>query len=287
MTTLVVGATGSVGRTVLNGLASRGVEVRGLSRYEAKFENFPQGAQGVVGDLVASGSLAKAFAGVERLFLLSPLSQNEIQMGRNAISAAKAAGVERIVYLSVPLPEGADRVPHFRNKVLIEKALKESGIPHTILRANNFFQNDQWVQAAVMGYGSYPQPLGNVGLNRVDARDVADAAINALTQEGFEDQTFAIHGAEAWTGESIAAEFSRQLGREIKYAGDDLDTWAQQAQHMMPAWMVANFKLMYEFFQQHGLKATDEELARQQAVVGHPPRSFGDFVGELVRRWSS
>ena len=287
MTTLVVGATGGVGRTVLNGLAAKGVEVRGLSRYEAKFESFPQGAQGVVGDLVASGSLNKAFAGADRLFLLSPLSQNEIQMGRNAISAARAAGVERIVYLSVPLPEGADRVPHFRNKVLIEKALKESGIPHTILRANNFFQNDQWVQAAVMGYGSYPQPLGNVGLNRVDARDVADAAINALTQDGFEGQTFAIHGAQVWTGESIAAEFSRQLGREIKYAGDDLDTWAQQAQHMMPAWMVANFKLMYEFFQSHGLKASDDELARQQAVVGHPPRSFADFVGELVRRRSS
>ncbi len=287
MTTLVVGATGSVGRSVLAGLAGKGVAVRGMSRYEAKFDNFPGGAEGVVGDLVAFGTLSNAFSGVEALFLISPLSQNEIQMGRNAIKAAQAAGVKKIVYLSVPLPEGADRVPHFRNKVLIEKALKESGITHTILRANNFFQNDQWGQAAIMSYGTYPQPLGNVGLNRVDSRDVADAAVNALTCDDFDNQEFSIHGPDVWTGESIAAEFSRQLGREIRYAGDDLEAWAKQAQHMMQAWMVNDFKIMYDFFQKHGLKASAEALEKQKAVIGHEPRTFADFVTALTKQWSS
>ncbi len=286
MTALVVGATGGVGRAVLAGLAGKGIDVRGMSRYEAKFDTFPAGAKGVVGDLVAFGSLGNAFSDVEAVFLVSPLSQNEIQMGRNAIKAAQAAGVKKIVYLSVPLPEGADRVPHFRNKILIEKALKESGIAYTILRANNFFQNDQWGQAAIMGYGTYPQPLGNIGLNRVDSRDVADAAVNALMSDGFENQEFAIHGPSVWTGESIAAEFSKQLGREIKYAGDDLDSWAKQAQHMMQAWMVNDFKIMYDFFQKQGLKATAEELAQQKTIVGHESRTFEAFVGALLKQWA-
>ncbi len=285
MKILVTGATGTIGRAVMAGLTTRGAAVRGLGRYEAKFDTFPPGAQGVVGDLVASGSLGRVFAGAERLFLVSPLSQNEIQMGRNAINAAREAGVERIVYLSVPLPEGADSVPHFRNKILIEKALKESGIPHTILRANNFYQNDQWGQAAIMGYGTYPQPLGTVGVSRIDARDVADAAVNALTGDGFENREFELHGPEAWTGPSIAAEFGRQLGREIRYAGDDLDAWARQAQHMMPAWMVASFKRMYQFYQERGLVASPEALEAQQELLGHPPRPFADFVAELLRQW--
>lgn len=287
MTVLVIGATGGVGRGVMSGLVGQGVTVRAMTHYPAKLDQFPEGVEGCVADLVAKGSLAKAFSGIEQVFMMTPLSQNEIQMGLNAVLAATMAGVKNIVYLSVPHPEGSDNIPHFKNKVLIERKLKESGVAHTILRPNNFFQNDQWGQAAIMAYNTYPQPLGNVGLNRVDSRDVADAAVNALTREGFENREFALHGAEVWTGDSIAAKFSEKLGREIRYAGDDLEAWAKQSQHMMPAWMVDNFKVMYQYFQQHGLLASEEELAQQEAIVGHPPRSFDAFVTELVEAWSS
>ncbi len=286
MTVLVIGATGSVGRDVLTGLANKGVNVRGMTRYSAKLDTFPGDAEGCVADLTAPGSLSAAFSGVEKLFMLTPLSQNEIQMGLNAVLAATMAGVKKIVYLSVPHPEGTDAVPHYKNKVLVEKKIVDSGIPHTILRANNFFQNDQWGQAAIMAYGTYPQPIGNVGLNRVDSRDVADAAVNALLSDDFDNQEFAINGPDVLTGDSVAAAFSESLGREIKYAGDDLESWAKQSQHMMAQWMVSDFKVMYQFFQTHGLKATAEELEKQVAIIGHEPRRFSDFVAELVKEWS-
>lgn len=285
MTTLVIGATGSVGKDVLAGLAAKGVAARGLSRYKAKLDKFPAGTEGCAGDLTVPGSLGKAFEGVKRMFLLTPLDKNEIQIGTNAITAAKASGVEYIVHMSVPLPEGADKVPHFRNKTLIEQRLQESGIPHTTLRPNNFFQNDLWVHAAIMAYNTYPQPLGNTGLNRVDSRDVADAAINALTCDDFIGQDIALHGPDALTGDGIASIFTQHLSRSIRYAGDDLDAWAKQAQHMMPNWMVSDFKLMYQFFQQHGLLATAEEIQAQQAIVGHPPRRYDDFVSEVIKSW--
>ena len=286
MTVLVIGATGSVGRDVLAGLVKNGVKARGMTRYSAKLENFPEGAEGCVADLTAPGSLTSAFSGVEKVFIMTPLSQNEIQMGLNAIRAATMAGVKKIVYLSVPHPEGSDVVPHFKNKVLVEKKIIDSGISYTILRSNNFFQNDQWGQAAIMAYGTYPQPIGNIGLSRVDSRDVADAAVNALINDGFENQEFAINGADVLTGDSIAAAFSESLGRQINYAGDDLEGWAKQSQHMMAAWMVSDFKVMYQFFQDHGLKASAEELEKQKAIVGHEPRSFSDFVASLTKAWS-
>jgi uncharacterized protein YbjT (DUF2867 family) len=285
MTILVIGATGGVGRSVMSGLVQKGEQVRAMTHYPAKLDQFPTGVEGCVADLVAKGSLAKAFSGVEKVFMMTPLSQNEIQMGLNAVLAATMAGVKRIVYMSVPHPQGSDEIPHFKNKVLVERKLKESGVANIILRPNNFFQNDQWGQAGIMAYGTYPQPLGNVGLNRVDARDVADAAVNALVNDGFENQEFAINGAEVWTGDSIAAKFSEILGREIHYAGDDLETWAKQSQHMMPAWMVSDFKVMYQYFQNHGLLADQADLEKQVAIVGHPPRSFDAFVTELTRSW--
>lgn len=287
MTILVMGATGNVGKVVLAGLVEKGVKVRGMTRYSAKLDTFPAGAEGCVGDLVAMGSLGKPLAGVEQVFLTTPLSQNEIQAGRNAITAAKMAGVKKIVYMSEPQPSGSEKIPHFRNKSLIEKALKESGITYTILRPNNYFQNDLWGQAAIMAYGTYPQPLGNTGLNRVDSRDVADAAINALLNDGFENQEFVINGPDVLTGDSVAEVFSKQLGREINYAGDDLEAWAKQSQHMMPAWMVEDFKVMYAYFQEQGLKASQEDLDKQQAIVGHAPRNFSDFVAELVQEWTA
>jgi len=286
MTTLVLGATGTVGKSVLANLAAKGEDVRGMTRYEAKLDTLPQGATGCVADLMAMASLKSAFDGVDKVFMITPLSQNEIQMGRNTVTAAKAAGVKHIVYMSVPMPEGTEKVPHFRNKTLIERTLKDSGIPVTILRANNFFQNDLWGQAAIMGYSTYPQPIGNLGLNRVDSRDVADAAVTALTQAGFEGQDIAIHGPDTLTGDGVASIFTQQLGKMINYAGDDLDSWAQQSQHMMPTWMVSDFKLMYQFFQTHGLKATAEELEKQEAIIGHPPRSFKAFVEQVAKNWA-
>lgn len=287
MTILVIGATGSVGTEVVAGLARKGVSVRGMTRYPAKLESFPAGVEGCVADLTAPGSLTNAFKGIERLFLMTPLSQNEIQAGRNAISAAKAAGVKRVVHMSVPMPAGAEQVPHYRNKIFIEKSLKESSIPYTILRPNNFFQNDFWGKAAIMAYNTYPQPIGNVGLSRVDSRDVADAAINALLNDGFENQEYTLNGPDVLTADQIAAIFSQLLGREIRYGGDDLEAWAKQSQHMMPQWMVNNFKVMYQYFQNHGLIASAEELERQKAIIGHEPRSFSAFAQEMVSSWSA
>lgn len=286
MTILVIGATGSVGKDVLAGLVSRGINARGMTRYPAKLETLPAGAEGCVADLTAPGSLIAAFKGVDRLFMLSPLSQNEIQAGRNAISAAKSAGVKRIVYMSVPMAAGSEQIPHYKNKIFIEKSLKDSGIPYTILRPNNFFQNDYWGKAAIMAYNTYPQPIGNTGLNRVDSRDVADAAINALLNDGFENQEYTLNGPDVLTGTGIAALFSQLLGREIHYAGDDLEAWAKQSQHMMPQWMVSNFKVMYQYFQSHGQIASSDELERQKAIIGHEPRKFADFAAEMAKSWA-
>ncbi|MFQ5584803.1 MAG: NAD-dependent epimerase/dehydratase family protein, partial [Calditrichia bacterium] len=65
------------------------------------------------------------------------------------------------------------------------------------------------------------------------------------------------------------------------------DAWAEQVRQMMPEWLVHDLRIMYEHFQQHGLKFTDEELARQKKILGHAPRTYDSFVGETVALWKA
>jgi uncharacterized protein YbjT (DUF2867 family) len=282
MKTLLIGGTGTVGSRVVQALRERGEDVRVMTRSDDKIDSLLEGVEGVVGDLEQPDTLPAAFEGVDSLFFVTPLAKNETEQGLAAVNAAKAAGVERIVYMSVVMPDGSERIPHFKSKMPIEEAVRQSGIAYTLVRPNSFFQNDFWITNAILQYGVYPQPIGSAGVSRVDVRDIAEVVTRALTQPGHDGKTYALHGPDVLTGPGCAATFSEHLGREVRYGGDDLDAWAEQARQMMPDWMVDDMVIMYDYFQQHGLAATDKELATLTDVLGRAPRSYDAFVAEVV-----
>jgi len=285
MSDLVLGGTGTVGSEVVAGLLALGREVRVLTRSAEKARALPAGVGAVVGDLLDPRTFPATFAGVERVFLLNAVSQTELQEGLAAVNECRRAGVARLVYLSVHQVDSGPHVPHFASKLAVERAIRESGIPFTILRPNNYFQNDLWVKDAILGYGLYPQPIGAAGVSRVDARDVAAGAVRALTEPGHEGKTYALAGPEPLTGDRVASVFSQALGREVRYAGDDLDAWERVMLAMLPAWMVYDLRLMYALFQESGLRATEADLRDTEALLGRPPRRFQDFAGEVAAGW--
>src|SRR3990172_3745378 len=211
MKTLIIGCTGKVGSNVMKGLLDQGVKVRCMTRSPEKMRNLPSEVEGRIADLDTPATLPSVFEGAESVFLLNVVSPNETKQGLAAVDAAKATGVKKIVYMSVYMPAGSTHIPHFASKIPIENAVKESGIAYTVLRPNNFFQNDLMSETPIMNYGVYPQPLGSIGLNRVDVRDIADCAVNALTKSGCEGQTCSIHGPDTLTGEEIAKIYSRHV----------------------------------------------------------------------------
>jgi len=202
-----------------------------------------------------------------------------------AINGARAAGVKKIVYLSVFRLDDAPHLPHFGSKVGIEAALKASDFAWTILRPSHYFQNDYWLKDALLKYGVYPQPIGDVGLSRVDVRDIAEAAAVALTSGGHEGESYDVVGPEAHTGESTARAWSEALGKRIQYGGNDLDAWEKQSLQYLPDWMVLDLRMMFQYFQQEGLKAAPEALERQAKLIGHAPRSFAAFTAETAAAW--
>jgi uncharacterized protein YbjT (DUF2867 family) len=283
MKTLVIGSTGMAGSLIIEGLMNRNVSVRCMSRSGHKISHLPKGIEGFVADLEKPDTLAAAFEGVHNLFLLVPVSRTETLKGMNAIQAARRAAVRKIVYLSVYMPEGSTVIPHFKSKIPIENAIKESGIDYTILRPNNFFQNDLAILSVVTGYGIYPTPVGAIGLNRIDARDVAECALNALTRSGHEGRVYSVHGPDTLNGGDTARIYGKYAGRNVRYAGDDLDVWIQHVRNIMPEWMYRDFGIMYRYFQDHGMVAPQADLEKQQLLLGRKPARFEDFANEAVQ----
>lgn len=282
---LVIGGTGTVGRELVPRLRKRGVETRVLTRSPGK--HAVEGAEYVGGDLEDPESLGPAFEGIERVYLITPLHPTEAALGRAAIHAAREAGVERIVLQTVHRAAQAPHVPHFASKLEMLLAVREAGIPWVELAPSSFIQNDLRYREALLGHGVYPQPIGSLGVNRVDVRDVADAGVVALLEGGLEGRSLSVVGPESQTGEGVAEAWGRVLGRPVRYIGNDLETWSAQAREFLPDWMVGRLVMMYRFLQEKGLQATRAELDGMLRVLGRDPRRFDDFAVETATGWKT
>ena len=282
MTILVIGATGNVGQPTVKALLAKGAPVRCLSRSEDKLAALPAGAEGVVGNLESGDGLENALMGVDHVFLITANGETEAARGVNAVNAAQAAGVQHIVFLSVQNPDQEPPVPHSRTKLPIEQAIKDSGMDFTILRPNYFHQTDNSVAKVILDYGVYPMPIGSIGQNRIDARDIADAAVRALTEKGHAGAEYDLHGPDTINGEKAAAVYSEHFGRPVVYGGDDVDKWGESVKAFIPPWLLDSLKAMFVAQQRFGGAADAAAVAASEKVVGHPLRSFDAFAAELA-----
>ncbi len=284
MRVLVVGGTGTVGSEVARQLLERGFTAKVLTRSAEKAGALRFEAS--VGDLGKPDTLPAAFENAEGAFVLAPLGRDETKHALNAVEAARAARVSRLVYMSVVMPPGSETIPHFASKIPVEEAVRRSGMSWAVLRPNNFFQNDLVARDAIVRDGVYPYPIGSRGLNRVDVRDIAEAAVNAFARPELHG-VFPINGPRGMTGEDTARVYAEHLGRPVRYIGDDLDSWATHAASVMPGWLVEDLRIMYKYFQQYGLHASGTDFAAQEQLLGHAPRPFEAFASEAVATWKT
>ncbi len=156
--------------------------MRVVTRTAERAKTLPKGVVGVVGDLANPDTYEAIFRDYDHLFLLTANGPSDLMEGLAAVAEARRTGARRVVHLSIQDVEKGLDAPHFASKIAIEAALKQSGLPWTILRPNNFYQNDYWWKDAILQYGVYPQPIGSIGLSRVDTRDIGDAGVRALTE---------------------------------------------------------------------------------------------------------
>ncbi|MER8422398.1 NmrA/HSCARG family protein [Mesorhizobium sp. M0189] len=286
MTILVTGATGNVGRNVVEQLVKRGAHVRALVRDPSK-ANFAAGVDVVQGDLLDVDSLRKAFSGVSTLFLLNAVVADEYTQALVALAVAREAGIERIVYLSVIHSDLYVNVPHFAGKFGVERMIEQMGLNATILRPAYFMNNDITIKDVVTGYGIYPMPIGAKGVAMIDARDIGEiAAIELIRREQaaapLPFDRINLVGPDTLTGADVAAIWTDVLGRQITYPGDDTAGFEQNLRQFMPSWMALDMRLMAERFLTDGMVPDAGDVDRLTALLGRPLRSYRDYAAAIA-----
>jgi len=283
MKILVIGGTGHVGSEVVKELKKRNADVRMLVR-KTEMKSLP-GVEMVVGDLLDPISVEKALQGVDKLYLLNAVTPDELTQGLIAYDLAKKLKLSHVVYHSVFRVEHFKDVPHFASKLAIENAIRGFDVPFTIIRPNYFFQNDAGFQDLLTKMLVYPNPLGPIGISAVDIRDIAEAAAISLMSNDHFGKTYNVNGPAILSGPKAAAIWSKVLGKEIKYAGDNLDLFEEQMRKHGPSWAAFDFRMMFQGYLERGFVAGDEDAATLTKLLGHAPRAYEAFAEETSREW--
>jgi len=268
-------------------LLKRGAEVRALVRKQPAAGKLPTGVEATIGDLLDPVSVEKAMHGVDRLFLLNAVVTDELTQALIAYGLAKRMGLKHVTYLSVFKVDEFRDVPHFASKLAVENALREFGVPYTILRPGYYIQNDINLKGTLTGAGVYPMPIGTAGIATADIRDIAEAAAISLTEKGHEQQTYDIVGPTLITGPGNAALWSKLLGKEIKYTGHNFDQWEHGMRANMPSWSAFDLRMMFQGYFDRGFASTETEVARLTKLLGRAPRSYEDFAAEMAKLWKA
>ncbi|MCB4811788.1 NmrA/HSCARG family protein [Methylovorus menthalis] len=286
MSILVIGATGTIGSLITQGLADSGAEVKALVRQLGK-RAFPAGVTEVVGDLTDVPSMRAALSSVRTLFLLNAVTPDEVTQAIITLNLAREAGIERIVYLSVIHADKFTNVPHFTGKHTVERMIESLDMSATILRPAYFMQNELMVLQTIQNYSVYPMPIGSTGVAMIDARDIADVAVAELLRRdrassALDRVTLELVGPQALTGNLVAKTWSSALGREIAYGGDDVAAFEKNLTSYGPTWLAYDMSLMMADIQKFGMLADEGTVARLESIIGHPLRTYENFVREVT-----
>lgn len=286
MTILVTGATGRVGRHVVEQLTQRGAKVRILTRDPSKAD-VPAGVEVAQGDLLDIDALRGAFHGVSTLFLLNAVTGDEFTQAIIALNVAREAGVDRVVYLSVFEADRAVNVPHFAVKFGAERMLVQMGFSATILRPTYFIDNELMIRDVVLDHGVYPMPIGSKGVAMVDARDIAEvAAIELIRRYSASGklpiETINLVGPDTLTGPGVAKIWSDILGRPVVYGGDDPSGFEQSMASFMPKWTAYEMRLMAERYVSDGMIPEAGDVERLTTILGRSLHSYHDFAAAIA-----
>jgi NAD(P)H dehydrogenase (quinone) len=216
----ITGASGPLGRTTAGLLldAVDPADVVLISRTpQALADLAARGAETRAGDFGDPSSLAAAFAGIERLLLISTDAVGtRLPEQQGAIAAAALAGVRHVVYTSVSQPTAENPAAVVPDHTATEQTLRESGLAWTALR-NNIYAHMQvpTVQQAIAA-GQLVTNAGDGGVAYVTREDCAATAVAVLTQDGHEDRAYDITGSQAVTAADLAALATEFGGKPVQ-----------------------------------------------------------------------
>ena len=285
---LVTGPNGNVGTELVKQLAGQSaLAYRVAAHSPDKIDRlYGVDVPRVKFDYADRATWGPALDGVTVLFLLFPLPHPRTakQWMVPFVEAAATAGVGHIVYLSVPGADTLPMVPHHA----VEKAIAASGVPNTILRAGFFAQNlcrDITTHAVdIAAHDEIFVPAGRGKTTFVDSRDVAEAAVTIMADPAkHAGHAYLLTGPESLDYFEVAALFSADLGRPIRYANPSIPHfWARLWSRV--TWDTLSFMTIVYTLTRFGKNApTSSDLER---LLGKPARTMATFIHDYRDRFT-
>ena len=276
---LVIGATGTVGRHVAQGLADRGADAIAATRHPGEAaDDLPLPT---VRFDFEDPSTYDIFQAVTKVFLVRPPAIAKVWRSIfPALDAAERRGLTHVVFLSLLGAAQNPLVPHR----WIEWKLLRSGMDRTFLRPSFFMQNLAMTHRAdIRDRDVIFVPADQGRTSFIDARDVAAVGVRALTEDGHRNTAYALTGDEALSYVEVADRFSEVLGREIRYANPSVLAFIRHMRQQGHPWpfvlMMTGIYLTARF----GLAATVTDDLEE--VLGRPPTSMRTFVHDYRSCW--
>ena len=275
---LVTGASGNVGKAVLNEVARSGAKHKAMYRSANEAANAPAGTQPIIADFAKKETLAPALRDVEAVYLVCAPIPDLVQLETNMIDACVAAGVKHIV-LNSALGAGdyAKSYPSWHRKV--EDKLKSTGISFTILRPNSFHQNVvAFFAPSIRAQGVFYGSMRNARVSFLDVRDIAVVAAKALAASEHSGKTYGLNGPGALTYAELAEKISKHAARAVQYV--DIPVEAQRKAMLeqgMPAWQVDALLDLQEYYASGKGGTVDQLLSK---LLGRAPITMDRFLAE-------
>jgi uncharacterized protein YbjT (DUF2867 family) len=260
---LVTGATGNIGRLVVDHLLRAGAtEVRALTKDPAKAK-LPPEVEVVEGYLGQVETLPAAFEGVDRMYL-APLERTV----REVVALAAKAGVRHIVDLAGPKDSWWGSV---------EVAVEESGVAWTHLEPGEFMNNYLMWADQIRTSGAVRDGYPNAGVAAIDLDDIAAVATRALLEDGHEGKAYLLTGPESLTRAEMVRQIGEALGREVPYVELPHDEAVEQLRPSMgefAEWYVNGMAELTEHPQ--------EAVRTVAEVTGRPGTTFAQWARRNV-----
>jgi NAD(P)H dehydrogenase (quinone) len=278
-TLFIAGASGNLGRRVVELLLARGYDGKIIAGTRS-----PEKLTGLKGvevrraDYADQAGMSAALAGVDHVLLISTdkIGAERIDLHTKAVAAVKEAGVKRIVYTSLPHPEPGNIIPMAADHYATEQAIKATGIAYTILRNSWYTENLLGSLPSALVSGKWYTSTGAGRIAHVTREDTAKAAAGALISDKAANRVLTVTGPEALTNREIAAIASDLLGKRIEVVDVSDEAYAAGLQQAGFTAELAQLLTTFEIGQREGVLSMVTNTVED--LWGEPPASVRDFL---------
>jgi len=283
---LVTGAGGNVGRPLLDELAAANAPARAAYHSADKAAHArTAGRDAVAVDYARPETLQPALDGVESVFLLGSGAMGQTEGETNVVRAAKAAGVRRIVKLSV-IGAAEEAFGFARTHRPVERAIEESGLAWTLLRPASYMQNFvNFMAPTIRSQHALYTLIPDSPFNHVDTRDVARVAATVLTRGGHDGRAYTLTGPRSFSYREAAATIGSVTGTPVEVVAlGESDLRAGMKANGIPDYYA---DLLVDLDRWYESGKADLVTSSIRDVTGREPTTFEQFVRDFAGTFGS